>query len=270
MALSGRPIGLAFKLLMVVAMVAGLLVVVPQAQAQGASTPGGSCVNGALQGQLCLDKTASPNPVIVGQPLTFTITATNNTLALLSSQVDDKLPASVDFESASGCSSTPPPGTPDGTVGCALAIHPGGPDTETITVTPRQCGTFTNTATEPNFGLTASTDFTVVGCPTPTTPTTPTQQQPTCPPASIESGIEPQSGNAALSSGADNSGDYAHQVTPSVQTGDSGNMENSTSILQSCGGQSGAIEPGGISKDMTPVVDVSSPLTINQSSSSNN
>lgn len=93
-------------------------------------------------------------------------------------------------------------------------------------------------------------------------------QQQACPLASLESGIEPQSGDASLSSGAQNSRDYAHQVTPVVQTGDTGNLENSPSVLQSCGSRAGVIEPGGISKDINPVVDVSSPSTIDQSSSS--
>lgn len=68
-------------------------------------------------------------------------------------------------------------------------------------------------------------------CRIPISPTPP--PQPTCPPPSIKTGDEPQSGDVFPSSGADNSGDYAHQVTPLVQTKDTGNMENSPA---SCSG----------------------------------
>ena len=290
MALSGRPIGLAFKLLMVVAMVAGLLVVVPQAQAQGASTPGGQCttINGA---NYCIDKTVSPAQATVGQPITFTITVglTNCSGALCGLGADtitDTLPAGVTLVSATAISTSPfagiqPTCTNAGnTVTCTplrseftnVPAPQAFPSIATIVVTPTQCGTFTNTATSLGFGISASADFTV-GCATPPPQQQQQQQQqhqPTCPPASIETASEPQSGNVSLSGGAQNSGDYAHQVTPSVQTGDTGNMVNSPSVLQSCGSQSGAIEPGGISKDINPVVDVSSPSTIEQSSGSNN
>jgi hypothetical protein len=65
------------KVLMVFAVPALLTLVSQQAQAQGASTPGGSCVP-LGSGQACLDKTASPYPGVVGQPLNFTITFTND------------------------------------------------------------------------------------------------------------------------------------------------------------------------------------------------
>jgi hypothetical protein len=79
---------------MVAAMLAYLFGLVPQAQAQGASTPGGECVTGG-----CLDKTASPNPVVVGQPLTFTITFTNRLCCEDIQFITDTLPDSVNFES---------------------------------------------------------------------------------------------------------------------------------------------------------------------------
>lgn len=150
------------KLLLVVAVAAGVLLFSSAAQARGAFTPGGSCVP-LEDGQLCLDKTASPNPVNVGQPLTFTIIATDTSTFPSRIHVQDTLPASVDFESASspqGCPITPTPGTPDGTVNCLLHPPSMGRDIATITVIPTQCGIFTNTVTA-GPTLTASTDFTV-------------------------------------------------------------------------------------------------------------
>src|SRR5215213_9432774 len=76
MALIGGPFSWTFKPLMVVAMVACVLTLVSQVQGQTNGTPGGTC-NTAIDTPTCLDDTASPNPVTVGQPLTFTITTSS-------------------------------------------------------------------------------------------------------------------------------------------------------------------------------------------------
>ncbi|MCA1731335.1 MAG: DUF11 domain-containing protein [Actinobacteria bacterium] len=79
------------------------MVVVPQANATN-GTPGGSCTSGE---EFCLDKTASPNPVNLGEPLIFTITFTNNSAIQAPTPVDlqDELPTSVSFESLTGTAS---------------------------------------------------------------------------------------------------------------------------------------------------------------------
>ena len=135
----------------------------------------------------CLDKTTSPDPAAVGQPITFTITGfcknTNLTSGCFSTpefgiSVTDTLPDSVLFVSvtASGTDpatcTTPPPGTLGGTVTCApetFCTETGCPTgsgeidyVEKIVVIPTRCGTFTNTAAENgDFLPSAQTSFTV-------------------------------------------------------------------------------------------------------------
>jgi hypothetical protein len=124
-------------------------------------------------------KTASPDPVTVGEQLTFTIDVAfeeNESIA----EVDDELPDSVRFVSASaspGCDFF----AADNTVRCAVenpSFPAAGTATITIAVTPTECGTFTNTAFIPEEDPEGeSVSFTVVGCEVPPAPD-PGQQQP--------------------------------------------------------------------------------------------
>jgi hypothetical protein len=135
----------------------------------------------------CVEKTATPDPVKVGEPLTFTIreycTATINCGGFRSAGMTDTLPEGLDFDSASATGfSGPELGNPpqptctfsesDRTVTCspvAFWFDQEGTDVPfvaTIKVIPRECGTFINTANV--AGQEVSETFTVVQCPPPT------------------------------------------------------------------------------------------------------
>ena len=95
---------------------------------------------------LSLTKSDAPDPVLVGQPLTYTLTTQNaGPSSAPSVQLTDTLPAGVTFTSA-----TPSQGTcsqASGTVTCALGtIANGGTATVTIVVAPQSQGSITNTA----------------------------------------------------------------------------------------------------------------------------
>jgi Domain of unknown function DUF11 len=119
----------------------------------------------------CLDKTATPNPATVGEPITFTITercpgggpAGCTDIQTLVDQVPPEL--TVDSVAPAGtCSAT------GNTVTCGTRVSlPTQPFTLTIVATPTECGTFRNTASHGGgFPSTATVTFTVVGCPPPT------------------------------------------------------------------------------------------------------
>jgi uncharacterized repeat protein (TIGR01451 family) len=115
---------------------------------------------------LALTKSDAPDPVVVGNNLTYTITASNvGDAPATNVVVTDPLPSSVDFVSASS-----PDGTCDhvgNTVTCNLGtINNGGPsETVTIVVQPKKQGTVTNTAsvtaTEDPSGASATATTTV-------------------------------------------------------------------------------------------------------------
>jgi uncharacterized repeat protein (TIGR01451 family) len=96
---------------------------------------------------LSLTKAASPNPVRVGEELTYTLTARNNGPSLvLEVNLSDSLPADVTFVSASF-----PPGTcfhSGGTVTCGLgqALGTGSSRQAIIVVRPTKAGRITNSA----------------------------------------------------------------------------------------------------------------------------
>jgi hypothetical protein len=122
----------------------------------------------------CMEKTASAETVKVDEPMTFTIIGScllgDDCRGFFILGVTDTLPAGLEFFSASTntsatCSESA------GTVTCApLSFSQATPFVETITVIPRQCGTFTNTATSERFDssldLPVSETFTVE-CPPP-------------------------------------------------------------------------------------------------------
>jgi uncharacterized repeat protein (TIGR01451 family) len=115
---------------------------------------------------LALTKTDSPDPVLVGGTLTYSLSAHNNgPSGATGVTVTDTLPAGVTYQSA-----TPSQGScsqASGTVTCNLGtVANGGTATATITVVPQTTGTLTNTATvagaqtdpvAPNNGASAQT-----------------------------------------------------------------------------------------------------------------
>jgi hypothetical protein len=151
----------------------------------------------SLNQEYCFEKEATPNPVMVGETLTFTITGfctpSVGRTTCASQSLDgmtDTLPAGLEFVSASATGfsgpypifGNPPPPTCSesaGTVTCAPSVYlvdtQAGidvPFVATIEVIPTQCGTFTNTADRDGISPgPVSETFTVVGC-APTLPTT--------------------------------------------------------------------------------------------------
>ncbi len=117
-----------------------------------------STVNPAAD--LSITKSGSPNPVTLGNNLTYTIAVSNGPAAATGVVVSDTLPASVTFVSASptqgSCSQA------GGTVTCNLGnMAISATATLTIVVTPTATGTISNTATvranEPDANLTNNT-----------------------------------------------------------------------------------------------------------------
>jgi uncharacterized repeat protein (TIGR01451 family) len=93
---------------------------------------------------LTITKSGSPNPLPLGQNLTYQITVTNNGPDPATNVVlTDTLPPDVDFIMAStGCGQTA------GVVTCDLGtLAPDSSTTVTIVVKPKNAGSFTNTAT---------------------------------------------------------------------------------------------------------------------------
>jgi uncharacterized repeat protein (TIGR01451 family) len=126
---------------------------------------------------VAITKTGPVNPVIVGQTLTYTITASNNgPVAATGVKVTDVLPAGVTFVSAApsagSCSGT-------STITCTIgALANGGSATITIAVTPTSVGAVTNTASisadqfDAVGGNNSATIVTTVNAPPDTTPPT--------------------------------------------------------------------------------------------------
>jgi hypothetical protein len=125
-------------------------------------------------GGICMEKTASADPVKVGDQLTFTIRGFcepgQSCLQSGPFELTDTLPAGLEFVSATATGPNNPTCSHSaGTVTCApYNFDNASPFEATITVIPRECGTFTNTATEPFFGDSVSETFTVEGCVPPT------------------------------------------------------------------------------------------------------
>ena len=108
---------------------------------------------------LTITKTGAPNPVTVGQPLTYTLTITNPaSTAATGVMVTDTLPGNVAFGSATWIAGTCSGTT---TVTCSLGtIAAGASITITITVTPTSAAvgtTLTNTASVTGSGVPGQT-----------------------------------------------------------------------------------------------------------------
>ena len=123
----------------------------------------------------CIDKTATPSTATVGEPITFTITERCPLAPSCRSGVDlvDTLPSGLIINSVDANDQVDPDyqcSTSGNTVTCPpfRTSLPTAPFTLTIVATPSECGTFTNTASKPDIGTTATATFTVVGCAPPT------------------------------------------------------------------------------------------------------
>ena len=123
-----------------------------------------SCTTAPPSGaDLSITNTDLPDPVLVGDTLTYTITVTNNgPVGATNVVVTDTLPGSVSLVSAPGC-------TGSGTLTCAVATLASGDSAIlTITVTPTSAGDITNTASvaasesDPNTANNLATSTTTV------------------------------------------------------------------------------------------------------------
>jgi uncharacterized repeat protein (TIGR01451 family) len=129
--------------------------------AQSQSNPEPPC------GQVfCLDKTATPSTVEVGEKITFTITQRcpgndPGCFASANFPIIDTLPPGLTVNSVPAACATS-----GNTITCAenRFFTPTQPYTLTIVATPTECGTFTNTASFPQLQFTAQATFTV-NCP---------------------------------------------------------------------------------------------------------
>ena len=311
-----RNSSLTLKVLVAVALVAGLLVVAPSAQSQEhsspvlsasqAQSPPSRCatrhmedkVIGPITDFFCLEKTASPNPVNVGEPLTFTIRAfcfaepafvpcTIGGAAVFDSTVTDTLPPNVQFVSASASGAFAPVtcGESAGTVTCNPETYCKGtlkgigcpegtgeiPYVETITVIPAHCGTFTNTVIDSVQqsslfvgGGPVSATFTV-NCPSPTAPPT---AAPTCPPPT--QGFSERritSGRASPSTAISNAGNNVNLSPTDQQTANTGSVANEQGVVQSCS-QAGDVDLSGSSLTLSPSTTSDSTQTIDQAAAS--
>src|SRR5436190_8207269 len=125
------------RLLGLAAAIVGTLLFVLIAYSGGATAAVGST-------DLSIAKTDSPDPVVAGSNLTYTITVTNPGGGNDASNVvvTDNLPSGVDFVSAAGCTHS------GNTVTCNLGqVNSGTAPQVTIVVRPKKEGTLTNTAT---------------------------------------------------------------------------------------------------------------------------
>ena len=170
--LGGRSLSrsLLLKLLLLALMAAGVLVFASAALAQPSSD----------NGFATLTKTASPNPVTVGQQLTFTLTETADPAKSdVGFSVIDTLPAGVRFVSATSSQGTCAFDPVANTVTCgpfyvanptSPPLYPTTTFTASIVVVPTTPGTITNTAHDNwNFFLISnnvvSVDVTVLPLP---------------------------------------------------------------------------------------------------------
>ncbi len=212
----------------------------------------------------CIDKRVTPNPVQVGQPLTFEIELTEN-IGITLVNVTDVLPPGVEFVSVS----PPPPACNlvGNTVECFFILVRS--QTITIEVIPRECGTFTNTATAatPTTLTVSDTEaFTVVGCGGGAAAPGEGQQPGEGGPVTLETENEAQSGPLDLGFDVSNEGEHAGQCVPAEQFGQTGNAQDAPSSLQ-LDGEADDFEAGGVvGFAAEPGVEVACDRTVGQSS----
>jgi len=121
---------------------------------------------------VCLDKTATPSTVEVGEQITFTITERcfGEGCVVGIADLVDTLPSGLTVESVVHAGALQPAGyectRSENTVTCPSPrfITFEQPFTLTIVATTTECGSFTNTVSDPLFSSVEAT-FTVVGCP---------------------------------------------------------------------------------------------------------
>jgi uncharacterized repeat protein (TIGR01451 family) len=164
-----RTILLVSTMTIAVLAVSGVMLFGMGKPAQSQSDHGPAC-----GGAICLHKTADPNPVNVGQPITFTISQRchgNVDLCFSSLFLIDKLPADAGLTNVSVQQPRFPAkctlsGQVVHTVTCSgdRTFTPAAPFTVTIVATPTECGTFTNTVSATGQGetFTARATFTVL------------------------------------------------------------------------------------------------------------
>ena len=171
-AMSRRPAGLVIAALLAMLVVGGVMLFGMDKPAQAQSVPEPPCTT-----NFCLDKTATPGTVSVGEPITFTITqrcpaSEQGCLDTISIPLVDTLPPDAGFtvDSVDAVGPSLPPDYQCTTSGNTVTC-PGGrfftetqPFVLTIVATPTECGTFTNTAN--NGFFTATSTFTVDCVPT--------------------------------------------------------------------------------------------------------
>ena len=114
-----------------------------------------------------VSKHDDPDPVLVGETLTYTVVVTNHGPATTTAVLTDTLPASVTFVSATTTAGSC--GESDGTVTCMLGILGSGASaTSTIQVIPTATGTITNSVSvtgdvaDPDAGNNTATQHTTV------------------------------------------------------------------------------------------------------------
>jgi uncharacterized repeat protein (TIGR01451 family) len=98
-----------------------------------------------------LTNTASPNSVAVGEPVTFTITETNDESMAIGPQVKDVLPDGLEFVSATSsqgqCNFVPDGSNGSGSVECDIGtLPPGATAVIDVVAIPTGPGYITNTA----------------------------------------------------------------------------------------------------------------------------
>jgi uncharacterized repeat protein (TIGR01451 family) len=120
-----------------------------EAESNPANNSASESTTVTLSADVTITKADDPDPVLVGQTLTYTLVATNNGPSAASNVVvTDDMPGGVSFVSA-----VPTQGTCTGstTVSCSVgSLASGGSATITIRVTPLAAGTLTNIATRPS------------------------------------------------------------------------------------------------------------------------
>ncbi len=241
----------------------GLLVLAQPSQAQ---QPPPACP--PQQDLPRLTKTANPDPATVGQPLTFTITETNDSPCPGFAIIEDNLPAGVTFVSVTTdfgeCAQS------DGEVGCILIIPPRSSATVEIVVIPTTPGTITNTAFD-IFGNIARATVTVnpVPPPPPPPPIPEAAPPPVCTPVAQGIGIgEAQSADAEPETDVSNAGDNTNLTAASLQQSNTGNVQNAQGVNQCAVGESGDIELSGSSLEMSPALETASEQAIEQAAAS--